>query len=162
MRRVSRPLAAILFVVMLTACPRKAATTDAGVPAAEKPIAMSEPTTPPSDPPAAPKGKRAAGQEDEPLLAFRGFGTEPFWEARVDGDTLVFSTPEAPDGRTMHGRRVPSLVGMVYVGKDGAKDFHLGLTPGECSDGMSDGRYEYTATFIYGDATYTGCGEAAK
>jgi uncharacterized membrane protein len=62
----------------------------------------------------------------------------------------------------MHGRRVPSLVGFVYAGKDGDKDFHLDISPGECSDGMSDNRYDHVATFIYGATTYKGCGEAAK
>ena len=108
------------------------------------------------------KGKRAPGQENEPLMAWRAFGTEPFWQTRVDGDDLYFSTPEDQDGRLMHGRRVPSLVGFVYVGKDGDKDFHLDISPGECSDGMSDNRYEYVSTFIYGGTTYKGCGEAAK
>ncbi|QSX76942.1 COG3650 family protein [Agrilutibacter solisilvae] len=105
--------------------------------------------------------KRAA---DDPrsLQAWRGFGNEPFWQARVDGDTLVFSTPEDPDGRRMTGRRVPSLVGYVFVGQDGEKAFHLGLTPGKCNDGMSDNTYEYEATFLYGDVSYKGCGEVAK
>jgi uncharacterized membrane protein len=110
----------------------------------------------------APKGKRAPGQENEPLMAWRAFGTEPFWQARVDGDDLYFSTPEDQDGRLMHGRRVPSLVGFVYIGKDGDTDFHLDISPDECSDGMSDNRYEFRATFIYGETTYKGCGEAAK
>ncbi len=108
------------------------------------------------------QGKRAAGQENEPVLAWRAFGTEPFWGARVDGDTLVFTTPEDQAGKTMRGRRVPSLVGFVFVGQDGGAEFHLGITPGECSDGMSDNRYEFMSTFIYGDATYKGCAEAAK
>ncbi|QNP39969.1 COG3650 family protein [Lysobacter solisilvae (ex Woo and Kim 2020)] len=123
---------------------------------------MSGDTTAPASAPETPQGKRAAGQEHAPVLAFRGFGTEPFWSARVDGDTLVFSTPENQAGTTMHGRRVPSLTGFVFIGKDGERDFHLGLTPGACSDGMSDNRYDYVATFILGDTTYKGCGEAAK
>jgi uncharacterized membrane protein len=122
---------------------------------------MNEPATPATPPPGA-QGKRAAGQENEPLMAWRAFGTEPFWNARVDGDTLIFSTPEDQTGRSMHGRRVPSLVGFVYIGKDGDKEFNLDIRPGECSDGMSDNRYEYVANFIYGETTYKGCAEAAK
>ena len=126
---------------------------------------MSEPAPPTSSadtPAAGAQGKRAAGQESEPVLAWRALGTEPFWHVRVDGDTLVFSTPEDQDGRTMRGRRVPSRTGFAYVGNDGEKKFPLDISPGECSDGMSDNRYEYAATFTYGDATYKGCGEAAK
>lgn len=143
------------LALLLCACPR----------ATQSPAPIGEPAATPAQTDPAPgpaKGKRAAGQENEPVLAFRGFGTEPFWSARVDADTLVFSTPENPDGTTMHGRRVPSLTGFVFIGKDGDREFNLGLTPGECSDGMSDNRYEYTATFILGDTTYKGCGEAAK
>lgn len=133
-----------------------AATTD-------EPRPMSTPDqTPPDASATQPQGKRAAGQEDEPLLAWRAFGNEPFWSARVDGGTLVFATPDDPAGTTMHGRRVPSLVGFVFVGKDGEADFNLDIRPGECSDGMSDNRYQYVANFIYDDITYKGCAEAAK
>ena len=123
---------------------------------------MNEPASTPATPPPGAQGKRAAGQENEPLLAWRAFGTEPFWNARVDGGTLIFSTPEDQAGRSMHGRRVPSLVGFVYIGQDGGKEFNLDIRPGECSDGMSDNRYEYVANFIYGDTAYKGCAEAAK
>jgi uncharacterized membrane protein len=141
---------------LLVACPRAPqapSTPD------EATMSQSEPA--PTTPPGA-QGKRAAGQENEPVMAWRAFGTEPFWGARVDGDTLVFTTPEDQAGRTMHGRRVPSLVGFVYVGKDGDTDFNLDIRPGECSDGMSDNRYEYVSNFIYGKTTYKGCAEAAK
>ena len=157
--RILSPIAVLSAVLVLTACPREPAPAD--TPAAE--TAMNEPDQQSSAPDAgAPKGKRAPGQENEPLMAWRAFGTEPFWQARVDGDDLHFSTPEDQAGKVMHGRRVPSLVGFVYVGKDGDKEFTLDISPGECSDGMSDNRYEYVATFILGDTTYKGCGEAAK
>jgi uncharacterized membrane protein len=156
----NRILAAVVMcaaTTLIVACPR---STQPSPPAADKePVSMSQ-----SDSAAASgaKGKRAAGQENEPLMAWRAFGTEPFWQARVDGDDLYFSTPDDQEGKVMHGRRVPSLVGFVYAGKDGDKDFHLDISPGECSDGMSDNRYDHVATFIYGATTYKGCGEAAK
>ncbi len=155
----------VALVLLLSACPRATqSTAPAGEPVTPREAAeMSDATPVQPNPASGPaKGKRAAGQENEPVQAFRGFGTEPFWSARVDGDRLVFSTPQNPDGTTMYGRRVPSLTGYVFVGKDGDRDFHLGLTPGACSDGMSDNRYEYEATFILGRTTYKGCGEEAK
>ena len=142
----------VAVLLSLSACPRN---TQAPPAESGSPAASAEPASPPM-------GKRAAGQENEPVLAWRALGTEPFWGVRVDGGTLVFTTPENPEGTTMAGRRVPSLVGFVFVGKHDGRDFHLGLTPGECSDGMSDNRYEYVATFTVGDTTYNGCGEAAK
>lgn len=152
-----------LATSLLVACPQvpqapsSAREPTAAPPAALTPMSESEAASTPS--PDA-KGKRGAGQPA--LVAWRAFGTEPFWQVRVDGDDLYFSTPEDPDGRLMHGRRTPSLVGLVYVGRDGEKDFTLDIGPGECSDGMSDNRYEYKSTFVYGGTTYKGCGEAAK
>jgi uncharacterized membrane protein len=152
-------------MLLLAACPRSTqspASTEAPVATAPEPAPVNEPGSLPATPPQSAQGKRAAGQESEPVMAWRAFGTEPFWNARVDGDTLIFSTPEDQAGRSMHGRRVPSLVGFVYIGKDGDQEFNLDIRPGECSDGMSDNRYEYVANFIYGDTTYKGCAEAAK
>lgn len=142
---------------LLVACPRSIQSTLPSATTAE-PTSMSQSDNAASGA----KGKRAPGQENEPLMAWRAFGNEPFWQARVDGDDLYFTTPEDQEGRVMHGRRVPSLVGFVYIGTDGDKDFHLDISPGACSDGMSDNRYDHVATFIYGDITYKGCGEAAK
>lgn len=153
-----RSMTLLAVVLALAACPRSVPPPAPSSDPATKEAADMKDTTPPQGA----QGKRAAGQENEPVLAFRGFGNEPFWSARVDGDTLVFSTPENQEGTTLHGRRMPSLTGMVFAGKDGDRDFNLTLTPGDCNDGMSDNRYEYKATFILGDATYKGCGEAAK
>ena len=124
------------------------------------------PPTPASGVPVAdevPQGKRAAGEENLPMNAWRAFGNEPFWSVRLDGDTLVFSTPGDQAGKTMQGRRVPSLIGIVYMGTDDAgREFNLDIQPGQCSDGMSDNTYQHVATFIYGETTYRGCAEPAK
>lgn len=164
------PIPAIaLFCVaasLLAACARTTPTPTAPPQSQAATAGGSHQTTtdpaPSPTPPEAAQGKRSAGQENEPVLAWRAFGTEPFWGARVDGDMLVFTTPEDQAGKTMRGQRVPSLVGFVFVGRDGATEFHLGITPGECSDGMSDNRYEFMSTFSYAGTTYKGCAEAAK
>lgn len=152
--------------LLLTACsPASAppvpgpATPPAAPPAADSVPAGDNPSVTPNEPA---KGKRSAGQEDDPVLAYRAFGNEPFWSARIDGETLVFSTPENPDGRTMQGQRVPSLRGVAFHGKDGDVDFNLDIQDGACSDGMSDNHYVLVSTFIYGETTYRGCAEAAK
>lgn len=111
----------------------------------------------------APAGKRPAGQENAPLLAWRAFGTEPFWNVRTEGDTLVFTTPDDPSGRTFSGTHaLQSDGGVHYQGSDGQTAFSLDIAKGECSDGMSDNVYELTAEFRYGDMDYKGCAEAAK
>lgn len=159
--RPSATIAALacLAALSLSACPRESQPPDAA-PASEQPAAAASTAPAAGAEPA--QAKRAPGEENAPLQAWRGFGTEPFWDARVDGDTLVFTTPDNQAGTTMKGRRVPSLVGYVFVGTHEGRAFHLGLTPGECSDGMSDNRYQFTATFTLGDLAYKGCGETAK
>lgn len=108
-------------------------------------------------------GKRPVGQENTPLLAWRAFGTEPFWNVRVDGDTLVFITPDNESGRTFNGTYALQRDGSVYyTGSDGAIAFNLHIAKGECSDGMSDNVYALTAEFHYGAMDYKGCAEAAK
>lgn len=107
--------------------------------------------------------KRSPGQENVPLLAWRAFGTEPFWNVRVDGDTLVFTTSDDQSGRSFAGTHALQADGGVhYEGKDGDTAFSLAIAKGECSDGMSDNVYELTAEFRYGDMDYKGCAEAAK
>jgi uncharacterized membrane protein len=127
--------------------------------------ATSESPAPPESPAStdAPMAKRPAGQENAPLLAWRAFGNEPFWNVRVDGDTLVFTTPDDPSGRSFPGTHALRPDGGVhYQGSDGQTAFSLDIAKGECSDGMSDNVYELTAEFRYGDMDYKGCAEAAK
>lgn len=100
-------------------------------------------------------------QPPEPAAAWHAFGNEPFWSVQARGGTLVFTTPEDQAGVTLEGRRVPSLVGTVILGTGPRGEFHLGITPGKCSDGMSDRSYDHASTFIYGGTTYKGCAEPA-
>ena len=98
-------------------------------------------------------------QPAEPVAAWHAFGNEPFWSVDARGGELVFRTPEDQTGVALSGRRVPSLVGTVILGTGPRGEFHLGITPGQCSDGMSDRSYDHASTFIYGGTTYTGCAE---
>ena len=54
---------------------------------------------------------------------------------------------------------VVDLSGVSFLGTGPRGEFHLGITPGKCSDGMSDRSYDHASTFIYGGTTYTGCAE---
>jgi Predicted membrane protein len=116
--------------------------------------ACSRPVSPTQDSAALPMPVPQSGG------AWHAFGNEPFWSVEVRGTTLVFKTPEDQAGVVLQGRRVPSLVGTVILGRDEAGEFHLGITPGECSDGMSDRIHAYAATFIHGGRTYKGCAQA--
>jgi uncharacterized membrane protein len=105
---------------------------------------------------------RGGPQNPAPGTGWHAFGNEPFWSVQARGGTLVFATPDNQGGVTLLGRRVPSLVGTVILGSGPRGDFHFGVTPGKCSDGMSDRTHAYTSTFIYDGVTYKGCAEPVE
>jgi len=141
----------------------------------------SQPPSPPATPstPAGASGNADAGAQGirvgepspydrngprnpAPGTGWHAFGNEPFWSVQARGGTIVFTTPEDQRGVTLLGRRVPSLVGTVILGSGPRGEFHFGVTPGKCSDGMSDRSHAYTSTFIYDGVTYKGCAEPVE
>ena len=129
----------------------------------------SQPPTPPIAPSPASAAqersmaKRAPGQEPSaPLQIFRAFGTEPFWNVNVEGDTMTWTTPEDQVGVVMKGLRRSLDGGVEISGSHAGKAFVLAVTAGDCNDGMSDNRYTLVSAFRYGEIDYKGCGEAAK
>lgn len=111
----------------------------------------------------APEGKRVAGSESVgPLQIFRAFGTEPFWNVNVEGNTLTYTTPEDQAGVVMQGERRSVEDGVEINGSDDGKSFALTVKAGTCSDGMSDKQYELTSRFRFGDIKYEGCAERLK
>jgi len=85
-------------------------------------------------------------------------GTEPFWSGEVAGDTLLYRTPEQPDGHTMDVARFAGRGGLSFSGMLHEASFDMTVTPGACSDGMSDGLYPYTVTLRIGAEVRNGCG----
>lgn len=117
------------------------------------------PVAPQSDAaPAAPAqaegGAVADGGKD---VTFHARGNEPFWSVKVDGATLVYSTPENQPGLELGATRTDTATDVAFRGNDGDKDFVLIITPGRCDDSMSDETFDYTATFSYGERQMTGC-----
>lgn len=84
-------------------------------------------------------------------------GNEPFWNAKIDGDTLVYSTPENIDGTTITISRFAGNGGLGLSGTISGEALLLAITPGECSDTMSDRTYPFTATLTIGDDQRNGC-----
>ena len=84
-------------------------------------------------------------------------GTEPFWSAEASGDMLIYRTPENPDGIAIAVERFAGRGGLSFSGSANGASFDLTVTPGECSDGMSDNTYPYTATLALGQDTRFGC-----
>ncbi|GAA4043149.1 COG3650 family protein [Parerythrobacter jejuensis] len=95
------------------------------------------------------------GIADDEVIIFGG--TEPFWGGEVTGDTLIYTTPENIDGDTIAVERFIGQGGISFAGTYGEARFDLAITPGECSDGMSDRTYPYTATLQVGEETREGC-----
>lgn len=84
-------------------------------------------------------------------------GTEPFWGGQVKGMVLTYTTPRKPDGETITVERFAGRNGLSYSGALGGKSFIMAVTPGECSDGMSDRTYPFTVTLEIDGETRNGC-----
>lgn len=144
----------ILLLYALAGCAGSAGP--AGTPASRAAAPAPAPSSSPPQPQENPRGPQ---QQPASGTAWHAFGNEPFWSVQARGGTLVFTTPDDQEGVTLSGRRVPSLVGTVILGSGPKGEFHLGVTPGDCSDGMSDRTHAFHSTFIYGGTTYQGCAE---
>jgi uncharacterized membrane protein len=99
-----------------------------------------------------PWGEIAAGE------TVRFLGTEPFWGGKVGPDGLTYTTPENEKGETVAVSRFAGRGGVSFSGtmRDGATT--LVVTPGACSDGMSDSRYPFIVTMQIGTQIRSGCG----
>jgi uncharacterized membrane protein len=84
-------------------------------------------------------------------------GTEPFWGGQVLGQTLTYTTPDKPAGQTIAVSRFAGRGGLSYSGMLEGTAFAIVVTPGTCSDGMSDRSYPFVATLRLGEETRNGC-----
>ena len=100
-------------------------------------------------------------------------GTEPFWGMTIDptetpgadmassgsADAVAaYSTPENIDGTRFALERFAGNNGIGFTGTlDGGEKVTVTITPGDCSDGMSDRTYPFTATARIGERRLKGC-----
>lgn len=84
-------------------------------------------------------------------------GTEPFWGGHVQGEQLLWTTPDNSEGTSVIVERFAGRGGLSYSGALDAELFTIAITPGNCSDGMSDRTYPFVATVTLGDLLLTGC-----
>ncbi|TRD11868.1 hypothetical protein FGU71_08380 [Erythrobacter insulae] len=89
-------------------------------------------------------------------------GNEPFWGFQIVpegmGYTATYTTPENIAGTAAMVTRFEGNNGLGFSGELDDAALQIALTPGECSDTMSDAIYPYTATVSVGDVTLFGCG----
>lgn len=84
-------------------------------------------------------------------------GTEPFWGGEVVEGTLRYSTPENIDGVRIPVERFAGRNGLSFSGTLDGANFIMAVTPGECSDNMSDRTYPFTVTLEIGSDQRYGC-----
>lgn len=95
------------------------------------------------------------GIADDAVIRFTG--TEPFWGGRVSGETLTYSTPENMEGTVIPATRFAGRGGLSFSGALEGQALDLAITPGNCSDGMSDRIYPFVATLQIGPDQRNGC-----
>ena len=100
-----------------------------------------------------PQGFDAIGEGE----TIRFLGTEPFWGGNAKGDSLTYETPENPQGSKIAIKRFAGQGGLGLSGTLDGATFDMTVTPGECSDGMSDRTYPYTVTLKVGADQREGC-----
>jgi uncharacterized membrane protein len=114
-----------------------------------------------------PPGMTATGpchvQSGQPIRVapIRALGTEPFWNARVEGRCVTYSHPEDQRGTRVWTRYAAGANGAgTWSGALGGRPFELRVRPqAGCSDGMSDNRYPLAADLIVGGERRSGCAE---
>jgi uncharacterized membrane protein len=99
----------------------------------------------------------AAAAATDPKTTLRCLGTEPFWNARVVGKTLIV-------GMDSEEKRYEPVRAEPFAGQGkglGGVYRHKGMTlyvsSVACSDGMSDRAYQWTAIADDGRSAWFGC-----
>ncbi|GAB5349824.1 COG3650 family protein [Alteriqipengyuania sp. 357] len=95
------------------------------------------------------------GIEENETVEF--IGTEPFWSGSVTGTQLVYKTPEDIAGAAIEVKRFAGQGGLGYSGQLEGVPFDMTVTPGACSDAMSERSYPYTVTLRIGSNIRRGC-----
>ncbi len=86
----------------------------------------------------------------------RFVGTEPFWGGELKADTLTFTSPGNPQGVDIAVKRFGGRNGMGLSGTFDGQAVDMTITPGACSDGMSDRQFPFTVMLKLGGETRQG------
>lgn len=89
-------------------------------------------------------------------------GTEPFWSIVIENGRATYADPERPKGQEFPVARFAGNNGLGFSGEWDGSAVAIALTPGQCSDGMSDRIYPYVATIALGEKTLRGCGHTSS
>lgn len=122
----------------------------------EAPLGAPEDSAPPADAPAsAAKTPDYAGDID-------ALGTEPFWAVKIRAGSVALTRPDSPEVSNANpGVRIDGQQG-VWDSNGAVEDkgrLVVRLTPGVCTDGMSDRVYRFYAEVWIDGETLKGCAE---
>lgn len=146
----------ILFTAAIAAaCSQPSQTSSAG--AADGAETPSGSAGEPPAPIAAEAGGQAAFDAIRADETIRFIGTEPFWGGNIGAGQMLFQTPENEAGETIAVTRFAGNSGLGFSGTLNGQPVDLAITPGTCSDGMSDRSFPFTATLKLGDEQRNGC-----
>lgn len=84
-------------------------------------------------------------------------GTEPFWGGQADAKTLRYTTPGNPEGVKVPITRFTGRGGLGISGELDGHTLDMTVTPGQCTDGMSDRRFPFVATLKLKGEVREGC-----
>ncbi|MBC6980198.1 COG3650 family protein [Caulobacter sp. 17J80-11] len=147
---VRASIAGIGAVLLLCAC------SDHESPSTPVEPASAPPETAAPVPAPAPVAASLAGIDlGQPL---RAIGTEPFWGLDVTAAGMALTGPDRPKTEAPSPKLTAQAAQAVFAGRtaDG-RDLTLTLTPGPCSDGMSDRTYPLNAVVTMAKETLKGC-----
>lgn len=106
-------------------------------------------------------GSKPAPAPAQEVFEYVCMGTEPFWSVEITAAGIYFSTPEI--AKTAYPYKAPKTTdaGAVYETEamiDGVKSkLKVTVSPGACSDGMSDTEYPYFSEVVRDGETLKGC-----
>jgi uncharacterized membrane protein len=97
-------------------------------------------------------------EKDLGVALFRAKGNEPFWSIDVTPSGVILQRPEE-ESLTAEYQPLETADGGVrhFIGDTTAGKLELTLTPGTCSDGMSDTVYGWNATASINGTPLKGC-----
>jgi uncharacterized membrane protein len=124
--------------------------TNAMVESSPSPVPNEVAPTPTSTPESAPPERKPAPAEK---IAYRALGTEPFWSVTVRQGRATLERPDRP-ALTVPVTLTEDPRALRYVDEG----LTLLVTPGPCSDGMSDIVYADRTQVAFGEGTLKGCG----
>ena len=120
----------------------------------------NSPMTPPADAPSNPAEPASAPTVSGPdwFAAIDLTGTEPFWAVNIRRDGLTLTGVDRPKLTAPNPGPATGSKKATWDAPVAGGALRIELEELNCSDGMSDRTYPYTATVRIGDETLKGCG----